>query len=78
MGPEAPTQVVEWARTAERAGAGSCWVSEDCFYPSAFGLAAAAMATTRTVPIGIGLSTYAASRRPAMEAARWASSAPGA
>jgi 5,10-methylenetetrahydromethanopterin reductase len=55
MGPHAPSHVVEWARTAERAGAGTCWVSEDCFYPSAFALAGAAMATTRAVPIGIGV-----------------------
>jgi 5,10-methylenetetrahydromethanopterin reductase len=79
MGPEAPAQVVEWARTAERAGAGSCWVSEDCFYPSAFGLAAAAMATTRTVPIGIGV-VNPFTRHPAvlaMEAATLGQLGPG-
>lgn len=79
MGPRAPAQVIEWARTAERAGAGTCWVSEDCFYPSAFGLAAAAMATTRTVPIGIGV-VNPFTRHPAvlaMEAATLGQLGPG-
>lgn len=79
MGSRAPAHVVEWARTAERAGAGSCWVSEDCFYPSAFGLAAAAMATTRTVPIGIGV-VNPFTRHPAtlaMEAATLGQLGPG-
>src|ERR1700687_2563747 len=55
MGADAPRQVVAWARAAEAAGVGTLWVSEDCFYPSAFGLAAAAAVATHRVPIGIGV-----------------------
>jgi alkanesulfonate monooxygenase SsuD/methylene tetrahydromethanopterin reductase-like flavin-dependent oxidoreductase (luciferase family) len=78
MGAEAPTQVVAWARAAEAAGVGTVWVSEDCFYPSAFGLAAAAAVATRRVPIGIGVvNPY--TRHPAvlaMEAATLSQLAP--
>src|SRR5437762_2943590 len=79
MGPDAGAQVTAWAPAAEAAGAGSLWVSEDCFYPSAFALAAAAASATGSVPIGIGVvNPY--TRHPAllaMEAATLSQLAPG-
>jgi 5,10-methylenetetrahydromethanopterin reductase len=79
MGAEAAARITGWAPAAEAAGAGSLWVSEDCFYPSAFGLAAAAAVTTRHTPIGIGVvNPY--TRHPAlvaMEAATLSHLAPG-
>jgi 5,10-methylenetetrahydromethanopterin reductase len=78
MGPDAGAQIALWAPAAEAAGAGSVWLSEDCFYPSALALAAAAATTTRTVPIGIGVvNPY--TRHPAllaMEAATLSQLAP--
>ncbi len=55
MGAEAASQVVAWARAAEEARVGALWVSEDCFYPSAVGLAAAAAVATSSIPIGLGV-----------------------
>src|SRR5215470_5268699 len=78
MGPDAGAQVASWAPAAEAAGAGSLWVSEDCFYPSAVALAAAAATATRSIPIGLGVvNPY--TRHPvllAMEAATLSQLAP--
>lgn len=79
MGHGLPAGVAEWARAAERGGAGSLWVPEDHFHPGAYSLAAAAAAVTERVAIGLGVvNVY--TRHPAllaMETSALAGLAPG-
>jgi 5,10-methylenetetrahydromethanopterin reductase len=69
----------EWSRTAERAGLGSLWISEDHFHPGAYSLAAAAAVATEHLVIGLGVvNPY--TRHPAllaMETSALAGLAPG-
>jgi alkanesulfonate monooxygenase SsuD/methylene tetrahydromethanopterin reductase-like flavin-dependent oxidoreductase (luciferase family) len=71
--------VVEIARRAEAAGLDRLWVIEDCFYTAGVSLAAAALASTESLGVGIGILP-AVARNPAvtaMEIATLAALAPG-
>lgn len=50
-----PERLRELATAAEDAGLDELWVWEDCFKQSAIASAAAALAMTSTIPVGIGL-----------------------
>jgi 5,10-methylenetetrahydromethanopterin reductase len=50
-----PTFVVEVAERLDAMGADSLWVIEDCFYTSGVTLAAAALARTERLRVGIGI-----------------------
>lgn len=50
-----PERLRELATTAEFAGLDEFWVWEDCFKQSGVASAAAALAMTSTIPVGIGL-----------------------
>src|SRR4051794_9275226 len=50
-----PERLRDVARVAERAGLDELWVWEDCFKQSAIASAAAALAWTDTITVGIGL-----------------------
>lgn len=50
-----PERLRDVARMAERAGLDELWVWEDCFKQSAIASAAAALAWTDTITVGIGL-----------------------
>lgn len=50
-----PERLREVATTAESAGMDELWVWEDCFKQSGIASAAAALAMTSTIPVGIGL-----------------------
>lgn len=71
--------VVEVAEALEAAGVDQLWVIEDCFYTAAISLAAAALARTESLTVGIGILPSVA-RNPAvtaMEIATLAQLAPG-
>lgn len=51
----APERLREVATAAESAGLDELWVWEDCFKQSGIASAAAALAMTSTIPVGIGL-----------------------
>lgn len=63
--------VVTEARAAEDAGYDEFWVVEDCFYTSGPTLAAAALAATERIKVGIGILP-ARSRQPAVTAMEFA------
>lgn len=74
-----PAAVLDQARAAEGAGYHEFWVIEDCFYTSGPSLAAAALAATESIGVGIGIMPTVA-RNPAvtaMEIATLAGLAPG-
>src|SRR5690349_14871029 len=74
-----PPVVVEVARRLDRAGAEQLWVIEDCFYTAGVSLAAAALAATDQLTVGVGILP-AVARNPAitaMELATLARLAPG-
>ncbi len=74
-----PSRVIEQARAAEAAGFGEFWVIEDCFYTAGVSLATAALVTTESIGVGIGIMPTVA-RNPAiaaMEIATIAGLAPG-
>src|SRR5699024_208260 len=47
--------VLEFARDLEAGGADELWVIEDCFYTAGPSLAAAALAVTERLTVGIGI-----------------------
>ena len=72
-------EVVGFAREVEAAGLDDLWVIEDCFYTAGVSLAAAALATTDELHVGLGILP-AVARNPAitaMEVATLAGLAPG-
>src|SRR3954449_10742799 len=50
-----PERLQAVARAAESAGLDELWVWEDCFKQSGIGCAAAALASTSSITVGIGL-----------------------
>lgn len=62
-----PTVVVELARSLEAAGADRLWVIEDCFYTAGVSLAAASLAVTERLGVGLGILP-AVARNPAVTA----------
>ena len=75
----APDQVIIQARAAEQSGYSEFWVIEDCFYTAGVSLAAAALVSTESIGVGIGIMPTVA-RNPAiaaMEVATMAGLAPG-
>ena len=71
--------VIEVAETLERSDVEQLWVIEDCFYTAGVSLAAAALARTERLTLGIGILP-AVARNPAitaMEIATLAQLAPG-
>ncbi len=72
-------EVVPFARATEQAGFDDLWVIEDCFFTTAPVLAAAALATTERLTVGIGIVPAAARNAAitAMEFATLAGLAPG-
>jgi 5,10-methylenetetrahydromethanopterin reductase len=74
-----PGLVIEFAERLEEAGVNQLWVVEDCFYTAGVSLAAAALARTTRLDVGIGILP-AVARNPAvtaMEFATLAALAPG-
>ena len=74
-----PAQVIVQARLAEEVGFAEFWVIEDCFFTAGVSLAAAALATTESIGVGVGIMPTVA-RNPAvtaMEIATLAGLAPG-
>ncbi|MEO1062887.1 MAG: LLM class flavin-dependent oxidoreductase [Actinomycetota bacterium] len=72
-------EVIPWARDVEAAGLDDLWVIEDCFFTAGVSLAAAALATTDELHVGLGILP-AVARNPAitaMEIATLAGIAPG-
>jgi alkanesulfonate monooxygenase SsuD/methylene tetrahydromethanopterin reductase-like flavin-dependent oxidoreductase (luciferase family) len=51
-----PEQLADFARTAESAGVDELWLWEDCFREAAFSCAAAALARTDRLRVGIGIA----------------------
>jgi alkanesulfonate monooxygenase SsuD/methylene tetrahydromethanopterin reductase-like flavin-dependent oxidoreductase (luciferase family) len=75
----APEDLPDFARRAEEAGFDELWVVEDCFYGSGIASAAAALASTESISVGIGIMP-AVVRNPvfaAMEIATLARLYPG-
>lgn len=71
--------VIEVARHLDREGAGELWVIEDCFYTAGVSLAAAALAVSERLRVGVGILP-AVARNPAitaMEIATLCGLAPG-
>lgn len=71
--------VTEFARRLEDGGAHQLWLIEDCFYTAGISLAAAALATTDQLQVGLGILP-AVARNPAvtaMEIATLAGLGPG-
>ena len=72
-------EVTGYARDLERVGVDQLWVIEDCFFTAGVSLAAAALAVTDRLTVGIGILP-AVARNPAvtaMEIATLANIAPG-
>src|ERR671922_1577158 len=63
----APEELPRFARDAERRGFGELWLVEDCFLTGGLTMAAAALAATEALTVGIGLLP-AALRNPALAA----------
>jgi len=75
----AAAQVIDAARSLEASGVAELWVVEDCFYTAGITLAAAALAVTDRLTVGLGILP-AVARNPAitaMELATLAGLAPG-
>lgn len=62
-----PELVIEFAERLENGGADQLWVIEDCFYTGGISLAAAALARTDQLQVGIGILP-AVARNPAITA----------
>jgi 5,10-methylenetetrahydromethanopterin reductase len=78
--PDMPAgQLTSYARRAEELGFGEVWVVEDCFLHGAFAQAAAILASTGTLRVGLGILPAAARNVAfaAMEIATMASMHPG-
>lgn len=76
---EAAAAVIERARAAEAEGWDEFWLIEDCFFTAGISLATAALVSTESINVGIGIMPFAA-RNPAitaMEIATVAELAPG-
>ena len=76
---EAASSVIARAQSAEALGFDEFWVIEDCFYTAGVSLATAALTTTESITVGIGIMPVVA-RNPAitaMEIATLAQIAPG-
>ena len=73
------SEVVDYARRAERAGLDELWLIEDCFFTTAPPLAAAALAVTERLRVGLGIlpAVVRTAALTAMEIATLASLAPG-
>ena len=73
------SEVVPYARAAEAAGFDDLWVIEDCFFTTAPVLAAAALAATDRLTVGVGIMPAAVRNAAitAMEFATLAGLAPG-
>lgn len=71
--------VVDYAQRAERAGLDELWLIEDCFFTTAPPLAAAALAVTERLRVGLGILPAVARTAAitAMEIATLAGMAPG-
>jgi 5,10-methylenetetrahydromethanopterin reductase len=71
--------VVEFAESLEEGGVDQLWVIEDCFYTAGVSLAAAALARTKRLQVGIGILPAVARNAAvtAMEIATLAELAPG-
>ena len=71
--------VTEFARRLDAGGVDELWLIEDCFYTTAPPLAAAALATTERLTVGLGIlpSVVRTAALTAMEIATLASIAPG-
>ncbi|MGH3004727.1 MAG: LLM class flavin-dependent oxidoreductase [Gaiellaceae bacterium] len=67
----APRELVRTAQLGERLGFGELWFGEDCFYTGGVAGAAAALASTERVPIGLGI-VPAVVRHPALLAMEFA------
>lgn len=74
-----PTAVTEFARALESGGVDELWVIEDCFFTTAPPLAAAALAVTERLTVGLGIVPAVARTAAitAMEIATLAGLAPG-
>lgn len=72
-------EVPDYARRAEAAGLQELWFIEDCFFTTAPPLAAAALASTRVLRVGLGIlpAVVRTAALTAMEIATLASMAPG-
>lgn len=51
----APEHLPDFARKAEQVGYEELWVVEDCFYSSGIASAAAALSSTQTIKVGLGI-----------------------
>lgn len=73
------SEVVDYARRAERAGLEELWLIEDCFFTTAPPLAAAALASTASLKVGLGIlpAVVRTAALTAMEVATLASMSPG-
>jgi alkanesulfonate monooxygenase SsuD/methylene tetrahydromethanopterin reductase-like flavin-dependent oxidoreductase (luciferase family) len=60
-----PERIVPTARQAEELGFGELWFSEDCFFAGGIAGTAAALAATRSIPVGLGVVS-AVTRHPAI------------
>ena len=71
--------VTEFARRLDAGGVDELWLIEDCFYTTAPPLAAAALATTQRLTVGLGIlpAVVRTAALTAMEIATLASIAPG-
>ena len=76
---ERPGTVVQRARAAEQQGFDEFWLIEDCFYTAGMSLAAAALAATSQIVIGLGIAPVVARNAAvtAMEFATLAELGPG-
>lgn len=76
---EPAASVIDRARAAERSGFGEFWVIEDCFFTAGVSLAAAALAATESITVGLGIMPAVArnAAMTAMEIATLAELAPG-
>jgi len=72
-------EMPDYARRAEAVGLQELWLIEDCFFTTAPPLAAAALASTRTLRVGLGIlpAVVRTAALTAMEIATLASLAPG-
>lgn len=73
------SEVADYARRAEAAGLQELWLIEDCFFTTALPLAAAALASTQSLHVGLGIlpAVVRTAALTAMEIATLASMAPG-
>lgn len=74
-----PSDVTEFARALDTGGADQLWIIEDCFYTGGVSLAAAALAVTERLTVGVGILPAVARTAAvtAMEIATLCGIAPG-